>query len=208
VARGRQVRFGPRGTGELGGVVLGAGRTGILLAHQTDGDLCMWTEYAATLVPAGYRVLAMDMPGYGSSYAAQDTGLAEAVVSGVALLRGQGATRVVLIGASMGGTAVLGGAVQARPPVTAVVSLSAPARFVQLDAASLVRRLTTPVLYASCDADRSFGEDAQALYAATPASTPRQLVIDACFAHGVSTLRDSAKIRAAVQAFLARYAKP
>ncbi|HET6211901.1 MAG TPA: alpha/beta fold hydrolase [Micromonosporaceae bacterium] len=201
-----QVRFGPGGASNLGGVILGTGRTGVVLAHQTNGDLCMWLEYGTTLAKAGYRVLAMDMPGYGSSYDAQAVPIDDAVAAGATLLRGTGATKVVLIGASMGGTAVLGAGTKAQPPVAGVISLSAPSVFGQVNAAEVVKQLAVPVLYAACASDGSFTDDAKQLYAATPAKTARQLVIDACFSHGVDTLRDSTKIKSAVQAFLAKYA--
>src|SRR5437762_12883659 len=38
VASGHAIRFGTNGATNLGGVVFGTGKTGVVLAHQSDGD--------------------------------------------------------------------------------------------------------------------------------------------------------------------------
>lgn len=214
----RPVRFGaetdgkPRSTDragdgtDLGGILLGSGPTGVLLAHQRGLDVCMWASYALDLSKTGHRVLAVDLPGYGSSVDSA-TALDDAVVAGAGLLRKEGAERVVLIGASMGGTAVIGAAAKIAPPVAGVISLSGPSTFDGVDAAAAAPKLTVPALYAVCRNDRAYVSDAQALYAATPASTKSQLLVDECSHHGLGALTYSEKIHAAVDAFLkARFA--
>src|SRR5262249_62042229 len=52
-AGGRPVGFGAG----LGGLVLGTGRTGVVLAHQSDGDVCQWLPYGKSLAQRGYKVL-------------------------------------------------------------------------------------------------------------------------------------------------------
>lgn len=76
-------------------------------------------------------VLALDLRGHGGSGGASTFGEAEHhdVAVGAAWLRAQGVERIVFVGASMGGTAVLHAAARARLPPVAVVTISAPSRF-------------------------------------------------------------------------------
>lgn len=185
---GTPVWFGADAAARLGGVVLGDGTTGVLLAHERRQTLCAWASYATELAGAGYRVLAVDLPGNGSSRAAASVPLDDAVVAGIALLRAQGVQRVLLVGASMGGTAVLAAAAKATPPVAGVVSLSAPQRFNGIDALAAAPRLGTPVLYVACRSDSGFAQAAEALHAATPAGTGNRLLVGECAGHGVETL--------------------
>jgi dienelactone hydrolase len=207
---GQRVTFGPEGAANLVGVLFGTGRTGMVLAHQSRANRCQWAAYAEESARAGYRVLTFDFPGDGDSPAG--LGNDAAVAAAVAYLRGQGAQSIVLIGASMGGNAVLAAAPRITPPVAGVISLSAPAVFQGLDAGAAVRNLAVPVLYAVCQKDAGFAEDAAALYAATPATHPRRLVVaPGCSSHGVQ-LADPAYqpeagvVRPAITEFLAAYA--
>lgn len=207
---GKLVRFGPDGSASLAGVVFGTGRTGLVLAHQRRADRCQWAAYAEESAKAGYRVLTFDFPGNGDSPAGLTNDAA--VAAAASYLRGQGAQTIVLIGASMGGTAVLAAAPHITPPVAGVISLSGPALFQGVDARAAVPGLTVPVLYAACQNDEDYANDAAALYAATPAAHPRKLVVaPGCSSHGVE-LADAAHqpeaglVRPAMAEFLATYA--
>jgi dienelactone hydrolase len=90
-------------------VVLGQGRRGLVLAHQRGGDLCEWVPIARSYARLGYRTLVFD-------FHDQDR-LDDDVVAAVAELRRRGVTRVVLVGSSMGGTAVLVAATRIQPTV-------------------------------------------------------------------------------------------
>ncbi len=216
---GKAVMFGPSGSAtpaapgraaDLAGVLLGTGRTGLVLAHQNNADHCQWAPYALESVQAGYRVLTFDFPGFGQS----PTGVSndETVVAAASYLRGQGVTSVALIGASMGGTAVLVAAPKITPPVAGVISLSGPKTFKDADATAAVRDLGVPVLFAACELDLPYGTDAATLYAATPASDPRTLlVVPGCSKHGVQLTdpnggADPAKVRTAMHDFLTAHA--
>lgn len=203
---GRQARFGQG----LGGLVFGTGRTGIVLSHQAGGDLCQWLPYGKVLAQRGYRVLAFDFPGSGSStYATAE--LDEAVVSAATFLRADGATKVVLIGASMGGTASLAAAVEVSPPVAGVVSLSGPTTYNQTEAIDAAPKLAVPVLYVVAeDDDPSFVDSAYELYRLTPAGDPRKLVVLPSGGHGVELLNSDPKSPAtpAVTTFLNAVAPP
>jgi dienelactone hydrolase len=209
-AGGRTVRFGEAGATNLVGVVVGTGKTGVVLAHQSRGNRCQWGDYAHELAQAGYRSLIFDFAGSGLSTGSDANDAA--VVAAARYLRTQGVNTVVLIGASMGGTAVLAAAPQITPPIAAVVSLSGPARFDGVDAAEAVDKLTAPVLYAVCAGDSGFANDAQTLSDATRAGTDKKLLIAPnCNSHGVQ-LADrtggpaATAVRAAIHDFLSAHA--
>ena len=207
VTSGKPVRFGSNGATNLGGVVFGTGRTGIVLAHQVEDSLCQWAPYAVELARRGYRVLAFDFPGVGySSDTVSGQSLDATVVAAAALLRSQGATAIVLIGASLGGTVSLVAATEIQPPVAGVVSVSGPALFQDMAASKAAPKLTVPVLYAAGRADEEFARDAQTLYDATPGTVDRKLVIVAAGLHGVDLVADGSEVEAAVTAFLTAHA--
>jgi fermentation-respiration switch protein FrsA (DUF1100 family) len=176
----------------------GSGSVGVLLSHQSDGDLCQWRDYAVTLAHRGYRALAL-------SY--QDASAEEALAA-VKTLRKDGARTVVLLGASMGGTISLASAARMSPPPAAVISLSGPRAFNTVDALAGVKKLRMPLFFAAGGLDEPFASDARTLYrAATHASTRRLLIDAGTGAHGVAFL-DGGKVQKAMEAFLAQFAPP
>jgi len=203
----------PVGDGaKITGAVLGRGRAGVVLVHQSNGDLCQWWPYARILAKSGYLVLSIDLEGRGSAGYAQYDGVQPSpfgldVAAAAGYLRAQGAAKVVLVGASMGGTSVLAGAAVTRPVVQGVISLSAPANYSEIDARTAVRRLTMPVLYAAAAEDAEFAADAKTLHAAT--KSPKSLIVVPGSLHGVSLVQDGGvpAVQRAVTAFLAKYAK-
>jgi pimeloyl-ACP methyl ester carboxylesterase len=209
-AGGTQVRFADAGGATLAGIVLGTGARGVVLAHQTRADVCQWLPFARELATAGYRVLAFDFAGYGAS----DPGgpastVAADVTAATAYLRGQGVRSVVLVGASMGGTAVVAAAATIAPTVSGVVSLSGPAFFGGVDAKAAAAKLTAPVLYAAGTRDTDFADSAQAMYDATPPATKRTLLLVPSAEHGVDFVSGNSEpgrqVRQAVLDFLTRY---
>ena len=115
-------------------------------------------------------------------------------------------TAIVLIGASMGGTASLVAATEVQPAVAGVVSVSGPTLYQDVAASKAAPKLTVPVLYAAGRADDEFARDAQTLYDATPATVDRKLVIVAAGLHGVDLVADGSEVEAAVTAFLSAHA--
>ena len=110
---------------------LGSGDTSAVLLHQTDGyGLCGFLFYAGYLAKHGVGVVAMDLCGYGQSFCVgrplgnDPAGQVKVVTDAV---RADGATRVVLVGASMGGSVSLTAAKAVE--ADAIVDLSGPAVF-------------------------------------------------------------------------------
>ncbi len=207
---GRQVVFGGEIDAELGGVVLGSGSTGVLLAHMAGGDVCQWLPYGKQLADRGYRVLAFDFAGAGASRG-HGVPLGRQVEAAAGALRADGASRIVLVGGSMGGTAVLAAAPALSPAPAAVVALSAPTGYGDADATAAAPKITVPVFYGAGELETSFAESARQLYAATPRTTQRQLVLVPTGAHGVNLLipeTGSAELRDRVTQFLGTYAPP
>jgi alpha-beta hydrolase superfamily lysophospholipase len=102
----------------------GSGPVAVVLAHQGRSDLCEELPYAKTLIAAGLRVLAFDFRSNGhSAYPAKNPlAYRNDFAAAIRHLNAVGATRVFLIGASMGGAAAVqnsGGL-----PFAGVVSLS------------------------------------------------------------------------------------
>ena len=151
------------------GVEIGDGSTGIVLGHQYLSDHCELIDVARQLASAGYRALTIDFRGFGASSGGAAYHYERDVEAAVARLRADGALRVKLVGASMGGTAVLVAASSIAPPVDGVVSLSGPARYHGLDALRAVRRSRIPVRFVVGKTDRPFAADAVMLMKAAAA---------------------------------------
>ena len=147
--------------GRIPAVTAGSGTTLAVLLHQTDGNgLCGWLAYAADLVAQpGVQVLAIDMCGYGEARCKGDrSGPHQVDAVGVAVREARqrlGATRVVVVGASMGGSVALMTAAT-NPDVDAAVDLSGPVDWKGLEVVDGGRALEVPVLVAMADSE---GED-------------------------------------------------
>jgi pimeloyl-ACP methyl ester carboxylesterase len=146
---------------QLAGLRYGDGPTAVVLAHQRGGAKEDWTSFATAVADAGHTALAIDLRGYGGSPGERDTDLDVDLAGAVAWLRDSGAAEVVLVGASMGGTAAVTTAV--REEVAGVVSLSAPARFADLDAGAAAAQLDVPALFVAARDDAPYAQDAEAM---------------------------------------------
>ncbi len=206
----RKVAFPAPNGATLTGALLGKGSAGVVLVHQSDGDLCQWLPYARELAKAGYLVLTMDVEGVGSAGYVQYMGdqpvpYALDVAGATRFLRSRGATKVVLVGASMGGTVVLAAGAITRPAVNGVISVSASIEYGGIDARTAAGRLTMPVLYIAASQDKDYEAVAKTLSAAT--KSPRSVTIAPGSAHGVGLVEPPGdpKVRRDVSAFLAAH---
>jgi pimeloyl-ACP methyl ester carboxylesterase len=201
----RVFRF-PTGDGaSLVGLALGSGRTGLVLGHQLGSDLCEWLPQAREFARGGYRVLVFDFAGFGDSRPGPDSRVDTDVVAATAELRRRGVDRVVLVGSSMGGTAVLAAATRIRPPVAGVVSLSGASSYGGVDAGAAMARLRVPVLFVVGADDQHFTAQARPLHRAARMRDKRLLVIPGG-GHGTSLVEfgsDAPRVLAAVRRFIA-----
>jgi len=199
------VRFRATDGPRLAGALFGHGRAGVVLAHQLGADLCQWVPFARVLARSGYRALPFDFRGYGSSQDVDVNLHVDRDVAGAAAeLRRRGVTKVFLVGASMGGTAVVVAGARVRPRVAGVVDLSGPRSFTDVNALAAVPGLRSPVLFMAAQGDEGFVDDTRALYRAA-GTRDKQLVIRGGAAHGVALL-DSAAVRKRVLSFIRRHA--
>lgn len=102
------VRFRVAGGVELEGRVFGSGNVGVVLAHMRPADQSQWLGFAALLADNGYLVLTYDRRGVcpggelGCSGGSGSEPGWEDLAFAVDLLREEGASRVVVGGASLG----------------------------------------------------------------------------------------------------------
>jgi pimeloyl-ACP methyl ester carboxylesterase len=196
------VRFRAADGTHLVGHRFGSGTTAVVLVHQSDGDLCQWVPYARRLSRLGYLALAVDLRGYGSSqvrhYPANQR-LAGDVAAAAREARLLGARKVVLLGASIGGSAVLAAAANVRPPVAGVISVSGSADLV--DALQSARRVRVPSLLLAARGDRDFAPDVARLYAALGSSSKQRVVLPG-YEHGVQLVTASKRARDLIERFL------
>jgi alpha-beta hydrolase superfamily lysophospholipase len=203
------VRFRAADGVRLNGHRFGQGTTAVVLAHQSRGSLCSWVPYARRLASKGYVAFAFDFRSRGKS---QTVGIrrvrriAGDVTAAAKYVRSRGATKVFLVGGSMGGSAVVVAGANTRPPVTGVVSLSAPTSFGGAEAEAAVPRLHVPVLYvaATDDAGGAFATDAQTLYEATP-SVDKAIEIVPGAQHGIDLVSSPGPARDLLEQFLASH---
>ena len=127
------VRFEADDGTTLIGRVWGDGAVGVVLAHgfsaltgQDD-----WESFEPVLADQGYTVLTFDFRGFCSSDGCSGESMElgdnwQDVIAAIDFLHGRGVDEVFLVGASMGGIAVLRAARQPEVEVAGVVSLSTP----------------------------------------------------------------------------------
>jgi pimeloyl-ACP methyl ester carboxylesterase len=182
--RATNVSFRAAGGARLAGAVLGRGSTAVVLAHTTGADRCQWLPFARELAKSGKRALVFDMRGYGASTGVTNTDPHLDVIAAAAELRRRGAKKIVLAGASMGGTGVVAAAPAIRPPVSGVVELSAPTLFSTANALAAAKKLKLPALFIVGRDDGDFPAATRALYRAA-ATRDRKLHIAPSSWHGV-----------------------
>lgn len=169
---------------EVDAALVGEGETGVVLGHQFRSDFCSWVPFAEELARRHIGALAVNFA---------STSLDDDMAAGANELLRRGAKRIILVGASMGGTAALVAA--ANIDVAGVAAVSAPAEFSGLDALSAVRGLDARALFVAGRQDGEFARDARRLFRAT-SSRDKALVMTAGFEHGTDLLQDPEAERA------------
>lgn len=183
-AKAGEIRFRAADRTRLAGHRFGRGATAVIFAHERRGGACDWIPYARRLARLGYLTIAFDFRGYGASQRSTKSRFPADVIAAAKLSRSLGARRVVLVGASMGGTSVLIAAANARPAVDGVVAVSAPSAYGDMNGVAAVGKLGMPVLYLAGDKDDGFADDSRTLYAATGSNAKMLEIVDSSN-HGV-----------------------
>ena len=192
----REITFTSSDGVTLAGRVFGPqeGTAGVVLAHMYPSDQRAWFDFATRLGERGYRVLTFNFRGYCPG---GDAGCSEGektisaiwqdVEGAVAALRDEGATRIGLVGASMGGTASLVAASREGQDIDAVITLSAPTAFEGLEASTdVLAQVTAAKLFLAGHEDVTAARAVDTLYAET--LQPKRPVILTTGDHGTDIL--------------------
>lgn len=203
-ASGRDVRFSTSDGLQLRGKLFGTGPTAVVLAHMFPADGASWYPTAERLAEAGYTALAFNFRGYAPSAGSKDVAkAADDLLAAVEFLRGAGAERLTLVGASMGGTAALIAA--ARTSVQATVAISAPISFQGLDASEEASGIRVPVLLLASEDDGSAAGSLRKLAGMIPGATAK---LYEGSAHGTNLFADRPEAVDVVLDFLREHAPP
>jgi pimeloyl-ACP methyl ester carboxylesterase len=208
------VRFRTSDGARLAGRLFGSGTVAVILAHQIDDDQSDWFDFAAELWSRGYEALTFNLRGVCSSTPEQqcsdgavDPNAAGAdVIGAVRFVQSKGATSVVLIGASLGGEAVIVAASKLGPDIRGVVTLSASEGLVGLVDLSVARKrvaaIAEPKLFMAGGGDRGFADAARDYFA--HAKEPKELHLFPLGDHGVALLHsaEGAAVRGLIFEFL------
>lgn len=137
----------------------GSGDTVVVFANQAESEYCGWVPFAASLGELGIRSIFVNFCFVGQTVCPEDAGeidyAADALLAAAALAREEGATRVVLVGASMGGCSTIAAAARAGDSGTidAAADLSGPLAYKGFDTLPLAGDITVPLLLATASND-------------------------------------------------------
>ncbi len=200
--RERAVTFETSDGRTLTGHLFGSGRVGVTLGHMFPADATSWYTSARRIAKAGYMTLAFNFRGYGDS--GGDKQIVKAPIDVAAAkryLERRGARDVAFVGASMGGTASLVAA--EGSDALAIAAISAPSRFMGLDAIGVATRIQRPVLLMASRNDDAAFQSVEELERALP--NPDTKIYDGD-AHGTNLLDTRPEAVDEVITFLERYA--
>ena len=186
---GAAVNFVTEDSVVIKGHLYGAGRVAVVFAHMFPNDQRAWAPFAAEVAGQGYAALTFDFRGYGETGGQQDVSRIDRdLVAAVRFLRERDYDQVVLVGASMGGTAAL--KVAAREDladvIVGVVAISAPESFRGLVARDDVSRISVPVLFVASEGDDAAAQSLASLFERAGGPKDRRLFSGS--AHGTELL--------------------
>ena len=177
------------------------------MAHMSVGDLCQWVPFARRLARQRAFAFPFDLRGHGFSEGRQNHRRSAAdIAAAVRAVRALGATKVVVMGASLGGIAALVATPNLKPALDGVVSVSGPAAIPgTLNAMPAVKKLDVPTLYVVSEGDQNppydFAADAQRLYDETATDEKRLEILPGTL-HGTFLVDGSAAVRKLLLAFV------
>jgi pimeloyl-ACP methyl ester carboxylesterase len=183
---------GPEGS-ELSARELGHGDVAVVLAHGASTNMTSWYAPMPAMAGAGYRVVAFDSRGVGDSTGAASTAVADRVAdigAVVGHLRDTGATKVVVMGSSLGAHAALVAA--EAGDVDGVVGVSPAGVPPGADA------ITVPAFFVAAEGDTGPAANARTL--GRELGRPAEIVSGSI--HGADLFADHPEATRALVAFL------
>lgn len=190
----RSVAFAGPGDTRLAGRELGSGSVALVLAHGAGTTMQIWYSPMQAFADAGYRVLAFDARGVSHSTGAlsyDPAARAADIEAAVRHVKRQGASRVVVMGSSLGAQAAL--TVAGSEEIAAVVGMSPATVPNGLDA------ITAPAFFVASEGDRGPAENARML--GRHFGRPARIVAGSV--HGADLFTDHPEATRPVLAFLA-----
>ncbi len=170
---------------EIEGRIFGIGKNGLILAHMYPADQESWKDFALFLSQKGYRILTFNFRGYGKSGGEKKISLIyKDVLAAYDFFKKEGVENIILIGASMGGTAVL--KVAAQKDINGVISMSGPLNWEQmgLSAEKEIKLIDEPKLFMASEGDGSARNSANLMYELS--GEPKQIEIYPGSEHGTN----------------------
>lgn len=177
----------------------GKGTTVVILSPEIDSDLCQLHPYAQTLAAGGYRAIVVSNP-------SNDAAVPQAAAT---YALAHGGRQLVFLGTSVGGTLSIIAAARQPAQVKAVIALSPPDTFFDLNAVTAITAIKAPVLLVAGADDADFAAHTEKLAKAAKSSPKVDKVIVAKSAdHGAGFLASGSPVLPQVRRFLATYAPP
>lgn len=189
----------------LGAHLYGGGDTGMILAHQYNGDQTGWTDFALILAAHGYCALTFDFRGF------PESGLIVHVPDSPVDLKAaydfmrSRVKHLFIAGASMGADAAL--ALAAQYPVTGLILLSTPVEFGGLNVYDADAEINAPMLFVETADDPFVAGNSAILY--QHATAKKSLKIYSGHEHGTEMLRGAhgAELRNLMLQFIADHSR-
>ena len=191
----------------LNGQIFGHGKTALVFSNGLNVPKFAWLPVAQRLAGQGYLCLLYDYRGLSPSQGRNDLAQRDSDLrAAVALARARGATSVVLVGASFGGTLALALAAQIQPKAAIILSAPLSADVFTVSEADL-KALTIPKLFIASQGDTRYVGAVQQMYDLS--SEPKQIRIFPGKNHGdsiLTTTDTSGEALQLVDTFLHAYA--
>ena len=161
----------------------------VILLHMYQANQESWFATARMLRDHGISALTLDFRGYGASEGdVEPADLGRDVRAALSFARSRGYQRIVLVGASMGGTAAIVTAATER--VDGVLTLSAPERFRGLEADKAVKDVRIPLAMVAAKGDTS-AENTVVAFEEASYVDPRWALLVEGRAHGTELLESA-----------------
>jgi len=163
--------------------LVGDGETTAIFVHQLDASECGWFLYAASLASEGVSSMLVNLCGSGETECSKssltDTG-ADAVLASVERAIAGGAKRIVLVGASIGGTTVMKAAIRgaADGGFDGVADLSGPIVADGTDLRAVADAITVPLFLAVAPDDPVVSPEEMSGLADASSSDQVTLILD------------------------------